>query len=87
MSSLPVTCRSPSRAWHSGEEGEFVTRIPSHSIEDAPQAAEAFVYLGLTVFTSYFLNYAGTELDIPAGAPGSGPADAGPPATTSGAGS
>jgi hypothetical protein len=40
------------------------------------QLAEAFAYLGLTVFTSYFLNYAGTELDIPADAPGSGPADA-----------
>ncbi len=27
--------------------------------------AEAFGYLGLTVFTSYFLNYAATELDVP----------------------
>jgi hypothetical protein len=51
------------------------------------QLAEAFAYLGLTVFTSYFLNYAGTELDIPAGAPGVGPADDSPPAATSGAGS
>jgi alkylhydroperoxidase family enzyme len=51
------------------------------------QLAEAFAYLGLTVFTSYFLNYAGTELDIPASVPGLGPADGGPPATTSGAGS
>ncbi|MGE5293166.1 MAG: carboxymuconolactone decarboxylase family protein [Micromonosporaceae bacterium] len=33
------------------------------------QLAEAFGYLGLTVFTSYFLNYAATELDIPAGLP------------------
>jgi alkylhydroperoxidase family enzyme len=32
------------------------------------QLAEAFAYLGLTVFTSYFLNYAATELDVPAGA-------------------
>ena len=31
------------------------------------QLAEAFGYLGLTVFTSYFLNYAATELDVPAG--------------------
>jgi len=30
------------------------------------QLAEAFGYLGLTVFTSYFLNYAATELDVPA---------------------
>jgi hypothetical protein len=29
--------------------------------------AEAFAYLGLTVFTSYFLNYAATDLDVPAG--------------------
>jgi hypothetical protein len=33
------------------------------------QLAEAFAYLGLTVFTSYFLNYAATELDIPAASP------------------
>jgi len=31
------------------------------------QLAEAFAYLGLTVFTSYFLNYAATELDLPTG--------------------
>jgi alkylhydroperoxidase family enzyme len=30
------------------------------------QLAEAFAYLGLTVFTSYFLNYAATDLDVPA---------------------
>lgn len=28
------------------------------------QLAEAFAYLGLTVFTGYFLNYAQTELDV-----------------------
>ena len=32
------------------------------------QLAEAFAYLGLTVFTSYFLNYAATDLDVPSGA-------------------
>ena len=37
---------------------------------DGSQLAEAFAYLGLSVFTGYFLNYAGTELDVPAGAPG-----------------
>jgi hypothetical protein len=57
----------PCRAWHSGGWSD-------------EQLAEAFAYLGLTVFTSYFLNYAGTELDIPAGAPRSGPADTDPPA-------
>jgi alkylhydroperoxidase family enzyme len=28
------------------------------------QLAEAFAYLGLTVFTAYFLNYAGTDIDV-----------------------
>jgi hypothetical protein len=28
------------------------------------QLTDAFVYLGATVFTGYFLNYAQTELDI-----------------------
>jgi hypothetical protein len=28
------------------------------------ELAEAFAYLGLTVFTGYFLNYAQTELDV-----------------------
>jgi len=41
----------------------------------------------LTVFTSYFLNFARTELDIPAGAAGFGQVDAGRPETASGAGS
>ena len=29
------------------------------------QLTEAFAYLGLTVFTAYFLNYAQTDLDVP----------------------
>ena len=41
------------------------------------QLAEAFGYLGLTVFTSYFLNYAATELDVPAGPARAGEAGAG----------
>jgi alkylhydroperoxidase family enzyme len=51
------------------------------------QLAEAFAYLGLTVFTSYFLNFARTELDIPAAAAGFGQVDAGRPETASSAGS
>jgi alkylhydroperoxidase family enzyme len=31
------------------------------------ELAEAFSYVGLAVFTSYFLNFAGTELDLPVG--------------------
>jgi hypothetical protein len=32
------------------------------------QLTEAFAYLGLTVFTAYFLNYAQTDLDVPVAA-------------------
>jgi hypothetical protein len=47
---------------------------------DDGQLAEAFAYLGLSVFTGYFLNYAGTELDVPAGAPGAAGATRAPAA-------
>jgi alkylhydroperoxidase family enzyme len=50
------------------------------------QLAEAFVYLGLTVFTSYFLNYAQTELDVPAFGAGTEPSGAGQPTVTQAAG-
>jgi len=45
-----------------------MARIPAHTIEDAPGAAKPlrFAYLGLTIFTSYFLNYAATELNAAA---------------------
>ena len=48
--------------------------------------AEAFAYLGLTVFTAYFLNYAGTELDVPASPEPEGPASAGFTAAAAGQG-
>ena len=48
-------------------------RVADHTWASAIRAAwtdqhlaEAFGYLGLAVFTSYFLNYADTGLDIPA---------------------
>jgi hypothetical protein len=51
-----------------------VTRIYRHTIADAPGASrpllEGFVpfgYLALTVFTAYFVNYAQTPIDLPAG--------------------
>lgn len=47
-------------------------RVTDHTWASAVRAgwtdqhlAEAFGYLGLAVFTSYFLNYADTELDVP----------------------
>jgi hypothetical protein len=83
-----------------------MTRIPSHTVDDAPEASQALLQemiqfsptgrplnmhaqmahspvvleayvslrratarlgtLGLAVFTAYFLNYAGTEPDLPA---------------------
>jgi alkylhydroperoxidase family enzyme len=39
---------------------------------DSEQLAEAFASLALTVVTSYFLNYAATDLDVPAGLAGAG---------------
>jgi len=48
--------------------------------------AEAFAYLGLTVFTAYFLNYAGTELDVPASTEPDGPAGGGFAAAAAGPG-
>jgi hypothetical protein len=36
------------------------------------QLAEAFAYLALTIFTGYFLNYAQTPADLPAGGPATG---------------
>jgi hypothetical protein len=74
-----------------------MTRIPSHTVEDAPAASRALLedmlqfsptgrlvnmhaqmahapaYLGLTVFTAYFLNYAATELDLPPAVPVASP--------------
>ena len=56
-----------------------MSRIPSHTVGNVTDAtceaaqqggwsdaqlAEAFAYLGLTVFTGYFLNYAQTDADI-----------------------
>jgi hypothetical protein len=76
-----------------------MTRIPSHSIEDAPRAARSllaemvqFSPTGRLLNLHAQMAHAPTVLeayvsDIPADAPGFGPADAPPPATTSGAGS
>jgi hypothetical protein len=36
---------------------------------DSEQLAEAFAFLGLTLFTAYFVNYAQTPVDLPAAAP------------------
>jgi len=40
--------------WHAGQQAGWSDE----------QLAEAFAYLGLTVFTGYFLNYAQTDIDV-----------------------
>jgi hypothetical protein len=54
-------------AANSGRVSDATWRNATDRGWDDGQLAEAFAYLGLTVFTSYFLNYAATELDVPAG--------------------
>jgi hypothetical protein len=54
-------------AANSGRVSDATWRDATDQGWDGGQPAEAFAYLGLTVFTSYFLNYAATELDVPAG--------------------
>jgi alkylhydroperoxidase family enzyme len=51
-------------AANSGRVGDGIWATAVASGWDDAQLAEAFAYLGLTVFTSYFLNYAATELDV-----------------------
>lgn len=66
-------------AANSGRVGDLTWTRAAGSGWTDEQLAEAFAYLGLTIFTSYFLNYAGTELDIPAAAAGAGQAGADQP--------
>ena len=53
-------------ATHDGRVGDMAWERAVACGWTDEQLAEAFAYLGLTVYTSYFLNYAGTELDVPA---------------------
>jgi hypothetical protein len=54
---------------HSGRVSDATWAKAAASGWSEEQLAEAFAYLSLTVFTSYFLNHAATELDVPT-APG-----------------
>jgi hypothetical protein len=51
-------------AANSGNVADITWRAAQHGGWTDEQLAEAFAYLGLTVFTGYFLNYAQTEMDI-----------------------
>jgi len=74
-------------AANSGHVSDLAWARATASGWSSEQLTEAFAYLGLTVFTSYFLNYAETALDIPAGIPRSDPASASDRAAASSAGS
>jgi hypothetical protein len=54
-------------ASRSGEVCDLTWQHAEASGWSSEQIAEAFVYLGLTVYTAYFLNYARTPGDLPAG--------------------
>ncbi len=73
-------------AANSGHVSDHAWARAAASGWSSEQLTEAFAYLGLTVFTSYFLNYAETALDIPAGIPRSAPASTSDRAAASSAG-
>ncbi|CAB3801440.1 carboxymuconolactone decarboxylase family protein [Pararobbsia alpina] len=49
---------------NSGNVTDVAWKVAQQDGWSDAQLAEAFAYLGLTVFTSYFLNYAQTDLDV-----------------------
>jgi hypothetical protein len=51
-------------AAHSGNVTDATWKAAQQAGWSDAQLAEAFAYLGLTVFTGYFLNYAQTNLDV-----------------------
>ncbi|WP_179401669.1 carboxymuconolactone decarboxylase family protein [Burkholderia guangdongensis] len=51
-------------AAHSGKVTDATWKVAQQAGWSDEQLAEAFAYLGLTVFTGYFLNYAETDSDI-----------------------
>jgi hypothetical protein len=53
---------------NSGKVSDAAWSRAIHAGWNDEQLTEAFAYLGLTVFTAYFLNYAQTDLDLPAAA-------------------
>jgi len=51
-------------AAHSGKVTDVTWKAAQQGGWSDAQLAEAFAYLGLKVFTGYFLNYAQTETDV-----------------------
>jgi alkylhydroperoxidase family enzyme len=54
-------------ATRSGQVGDATWQRAADCGWGSEQLAEAFAFLALTVFTAYFLNYAQTPMDLPAG--------------------
>jgi hypothetical protein len=51
-------------AANSGKVSDATWKAAQQASWNDVELAEAFAYLGLTVFTGYFLNYAQTDLDV-----------------------
>jgi hypothetical protein len=51
-------------ATNAGKVEDTTWTTAQHAGWTDQELAEAFAYLGLTVFTAYFLNYAETEIDV-----------------------
>jgi hypothetical protein len=64
LDTLPAVVRGA--AANSGRVSNPTRQAAACRGGDNEQLAEAFAYLGPAVFTSYFLNYAATEPDVPA---------------------
>jgi hypothetical protein len=54
-------------ATRSGQVGDATWQRAADCGWSSEQLTEAFAFLALTVFTAYFLNYAQTPMDLPAG--------------------
>jgi len=50
---------------NSGNVGDATWAAAVDAVWNDEQLTEAFAYLGLAVFTAFFLNYAQTDLDVP----------------------
>jgi hypothetical protein len=59
-----LVCVIREAAAHSGNVTDATWKAAQQAGWSDAQLAEAFAYLGLTVFTGYFLNYAQTKLDV-----------------------
>lgn len=62
-------------ASRSGQVGDVTWQQAAECGWSSEQLAEAFAYLALTVFTAYFLTYAQTPMDLPAGPAAAGGTD------------